>query len=110
MQFLSGSFMILWMIAFALYYLVPPKMQWYVLLAAGIIFYVAGTGGIPAALLLTAISTYGCGLFLRNNLEKQKEAVLACEGKEAAERNICRKTKKDADSLFYCKSGSVAFL
>ena len=54
MQFLSGSFMILWMIAFALYYLVPPKMQWYVLLAAGIIFYVAGTGGIPAALLLTA--------------------------------------------------------
>ena len=45
MQFLSGSFMILWMIAFALYYLVPPKMQWYVLLAAGIIFYVAGTGG-----------------------------------------------------------------
>ena len=86
MQFLSGSFMILWMIAFALYYLVPPKMQWYVLLAAGIIFYVAGTGGIPAALLLTAISTYGCGLFLRNNLEKQKEAVLACEGKEEKKR------------------------
>lgn len=82
MQFLSGSFIILWMIAFALYYLVPAKMQWYVLLAAGVFFYVAGTGGIPAALLATALTTYGCGLFLKKNLEKEKEALAACDGKE----------------------------
>lgn len=82
MQFLSGSFIILWMTAFALYYLVSPKMQWYVLLAAGLFFYVFGTGGIPAALLATAFATWGCGLFLKNNLEKEKEALKSCDGKE----------------------------
>ena len=71
MQLLSGSFIILWMISFALYYLVPQKIRWYVLLAAGIVFYAAGTGGVPTALFVTALTTCGCGLFLRNSFEKQ---------------------------------------
>ena len=45
MQFISYSFVILWMITFALYYLVPKRMQWYVLLAASLIFYGVGLGG-----------------------------------------------------------------
>ncbi len=86
MQFLSGSFIILWTISLALYYLVPSRLQWYVLLAAGLFFYVAGTGGIPAALFVTALTTYGCGLFLRKNLEKQETALAACNGKEEKKR------------------------
>ncbi len=82
MQLLSGSFIILWMISFALYYLVPQKIRWYVLLAAGIVFYAAGTGGVPTALFVTALTTCGCGLFLRNSFEKQREALAACDSKE----------------------------
>lgn len=86
MQFLSGSFIIFWMILFALYYLVLPKMQWCVLLAGSVFFYVAGTGGIPIALLATALTTYGCGLFLQKNLENQKEALATCNDKEQKKR------------------------
>ena len=86
MQFLSVSFMILWALAFALYYLLPLKMQWYVLLVSGLLFYAAGSKGIPAALLLTALTTYGCGLYLQKNLERQKEALETCADKEQKKR------------------------
>ena len=46
MQFLSANFVILWVISFALYYLVPKKRQWVILAVASGLFYVAGTGGL----------------------------------------------------------------
>ena len=47
MQLISTNFVILWVIFFALYYLVPAKRQWMILAVASGLFYVAGTGGIP---------------------------------------------------------------
>ena len=72
MQFLSYYFIILWVLAFALYYLFPKKMQWYLLLAVSLLFYVIGSSGVPYALLITAATTYGCGLYLKKSLEAQK--------------------------------------
>lgn len=112
MQFLSGSFIILWMLSFALYYLVPSKIQWYVLLAAGIFFYAAGTGGIPGALFVTALTTYGCGLFLQKNLEKQKEALSACDGKEQKKQvkeDFARKRKRVQILYFALNLGLLVF-
>lgn len=82
MQLLSYSFVILWAIAFALYYLVPEKKQWYVLLAASVVFYLLGLKGIPVNLFLTGLTTYGCGIFLQRNLALQKEALERCSGRE----------------------------
>lgn len=75
MQFLSVSFIIFWALSFALYYLFPPKMQWYVLLVSSLLFYVAGSKGIPVALLVTAFTTYGCGLYLLKALNGRKRRL-----------------------------------
>ena len=90
MQFISYSFVILWMITFALYYLVPKRMQWYVLLAASLIFYGVGLGGFPLNLLLTGVTTYGCGIYIKKALEQEKAALKQCVDREQ------RKTVKAA--------------
>ena len=82
MQFLSYYFIILWVLAFALYYLFPKKMQWYVLLAVSLLFYGIGSSGIPYALLITAVTTYACGLYLKKSLEIQKAKQAQCSDKE----------------------------
>ena len=69
MQFISSSFVILWVITFALYYLAPGKRQWMILAVVSGLFYVAGTGGIPIGILLTGAGAYGCGIYLARSLE-----------------------------------------
>lgn len=83
MQLISYSFAALWMLTFALYYLVPKKMQRYVLLAAGIVFYVIGLKGFPLNLLLTGITTYACGIYLKKALAKEREEAGRCADKES---------------------------
>lgn len=82
MQFLSGAFVILWVISFALYYLLPSKYQWVVLAVTSGLFYVMGTGAFPLGILVTALSTYVCGRALAKSLATQKEALTHCAGKE----------------------------
>lgn len=82
MQFISYSFVILWAVTFALYYLVPKRMQWYILLAASLIFYVVGLRGFPLNLLLTGVTTYGCGIYLKKALEQEKAALGQCADRE----------------------------
>ncbi len=82
MQFLSANFVILWVISFALYYLVPKKRQWVILAVASGLFYVAGTGGLPIGLLLTGAGAYACGLYLKRSLEAQKTALSVLADKE----------------------------
>lgn len=83
MQFTSYAFIILWMFAFALYYLVPKKMQRYVLLIASVLFYVIGLKGFPLNLFLTGITTYCCGLYLKKNLTQEKDELSRCSDKES---------------------------
>ncbi|MDE7018747.1 MAG: hypothetical protein K2P65_14470 [Lachnospiraceae bacterium] len=112
MQLLSYSFVILWVIAFALYYLVPKKMQWYVLLAASLLFYVAGLQGVPVALLLTALSTYACGIYLRKSLGAQKEALLECvdkEQKKLVKMSYAKKRKRMQILYFAFNLGLLVF-
>lgn len=82
MQFLSSGFIILWVISFALYYLVPRKRQWVVLAVASVLFYVAGTGGIPIGIILTGAGAYGCGIYLARSLEMQKKELSDIADKE----------------------------
>ena len=83
MQLISYSFVALWMLAFALYYLVPKKFQWYILLAASLVFYVIGLRGFPLGLLLTAVTTYGCGIYLKNSLGREETESAQCADKES---------------------------
>lgn len=82
MQFLSGGFVILWVISFALYYLVPQRRQWVVLAVASAVFYVIGTGGIPVGILFTGVSTWLCGMYLKDSFDKQTQLLADCAEKE----------------------------
>lgn len=102
MQFISYSFVTLWMFAFALYYLLPKKMQWYVLLTASILFYVIGLKGFPAGLLLTGATTYGCGLYLQKKLEQEKTELKQCtdKGSRKALKAVFQKKRKRVQIVY----------
>lgn len=88
MQFLSIAFILLWAISFALYYLLPAKYRWYVLLAASLLFYCVAAKGIPVNLLLTGITTWLCGIYLERSLAQQKQSVSQIADKE--EKKKCK--------------------
>ena len=102
MQLISYAFVILWMFTFALYYLVPKKTQWCVLLGASLLFYVLGLKGIPVGLLLTGVTTYGCGLYLGRKLKQEKDALRRCSGKEEkkAVKAAFQKSRKRVQILY----------
>lgn len=108
MQFLSTNFVILWVISFALYYLVPKKRQWMILAVASGLFYVAGTGGIPVGIVLTGAGAYGCGIYLTRSLEAQKAALLDMadkERKKAVKQGFERRRKRVQILYFVCSLG-----
>lgn len=102
MQFTSYAFIILWAVTFSLYYLLPKKTQWYVLLAGSVVFYIAGLKGFPAGLLLTGITTYGCGLYLKRNLLQERDGLGRCSDKESKKslKAVYQKKRKRVQSLY----------
>lgn len=101
MQLISYTFVIFWMLVFALYYLVPKKTQWYVLIGASVLFYMIGLRGIPVGLFLTALTTYGCGIYLGRKLAQEKEALKQC---------ACKEEKKAVKAAFQKKRKGVQIL
>ena len=103
MQLISYSFVVLWAITFALYYLVPKKLQWYVLLVASVLFYTIGLRGFPLNLLLTGLTTYGCGLWLRRNIGQEKEEAARCTDKESrkALKAVFLKRRKRVQIVYF---------
>ncbi len=91
MSFISGTFLAFLAASVVLYYAVPKRLQWIVLLAANGVFYLCGGGKTVVYLLLTSASTYGAGRILgRMNVvsaglskeeaakrKQQKKAVVA---------------------------------
>lgn len=102
MQLISYAFVALWMLTFALYYLVPKKFQWYILLAASVLFYVIGLRGVPLGLFFTGITTYGCGLYLRNSLAGEREEIRQCADKESKKtcKAVWQKKRKRVQILY----------
>lgn len=112
MQLISLAFVILWAIAFSLYYLAPERLQRYVLLAASLLFYVAGLRGFPLGLLATWLTTYACGLWLRRELERERAALSGCSGRESKKeiRAAFQRRRRSAQILYLiCNLGLLAF-
>ena len=112
MQLISTNFVILWVISFALYYLVPKKRQWMILAVASGLFYVAGTGGIPVGIVLTGAGAYGCGIYLARSLEAQKKAlsdIAEKERKKAVKQGFERRRKRVQILYFVCSLGILLF-
>lgn len=112
MQLLSYTFVLLWVITFALYYLVPQRRKWQILLVAGLVFYVIGLRGMPVSLFLTCATTYACGIFLRESLASQREALAGCadkESKKAVKQGFEKKRKLVQILYFALNLGLLVF-
>ena len=91
MSFTSLTFLGFVAVLTVLYYLVPRRWQWVLLLAASYGFYMWGGGKTVVYLLFTTLTTYGAGLLL-GNLNRRAKA-LPPEEKKAGQERI-RKQKK----------------
>ena len=60
--------------ALTVYYLVPGRFQWMVLLAAGTWFYLSASGAAAVYLALTILLTYGAGLGMDALTQRMKAA------------------------------------
>lgn len=71
MTFTTTEFAIFMAITFCIYYIVPKKLQWIVLLLANAYFYYQA--GLPAMLFLvgTILLTYGAGLLIEKTGQKK---------------------------------------
>ena len=89
MAFTSFSFLLFAAAVIALYYLVPKKLQWWVLLIASYVFYLTADVRYLVFILLTTVTTYFTARHMGKALEVQ-DAYLAEHKKE-----LSREEKKE---------------
>jgi len=75
MSITSLAFIIFVFITLIVYYIVPKKYQWGVLLISSLVFYVLSSKLGIIYILITATSIYGAGLLIGNNLKKSKAYI-----------------------------------
>ena len=76
MQFTSFGFLACFAALLAVYYLIPKKLQWVLLLAASYGFYLLGGPESLGFILLTTLTTFAAGHLIGRRLEQQ-DAYLA---------------------------------
>lgn len=69
-MFVSYEFILFLLVVFSLYYLIPKKGQWILLLAANFCFYAYADIRYPVFLILTSITVYGAARWLEYYAEK----------------------------------------
>ena len=75
MTFLSGGFLLLVLGLLTVYYILPRRFRYLVLLAGSLAFYaLAGKGYLPF-LLVTVVTVYGTARLLGQSLQRQKAYV-----------------------------------
>ena len=72
MTYLSITFYLFVLAALLLYYILPLKYRWLVLLFGSILFYwqAMGSRGAAAVILITILAAYGAGLLLERTKNK----------------------------------------
>lgn len=71
MQLTSVSFLLFAAATLVLYYLIPKKVQWVLLLIASYCFYLWAGVTYAAFILLTTLSTYGATMLMSKNISKR---------------------------------------
>lgn len=89
MQFTSFTFLLFAALTILLYYLIPGKWQWILLLLASGCFYLYAGTEYLFFILFTAATTYGAAMLMAKNLQKQ-DAYLAAHKAE-----LSREEKKE---------------
>ena len=75
MSFISLKFAAFVIGVLLVYYLVPKKVQWFVLLCASYFFYFATGFGNGFYIVFTTVSTFLCAIFISDRHKRQKEYI-----------------------------------
>lgn len=75
MMFVSYEFLAFLFAAAVLYYVLPKRCQWMLLLAASLLFYVSSGTRYVAYILATAVTIYGLAVVMDSIREKGKEEI-----------------------------------
>lgn len=93
MSLISVEFLIFTAALSAVYFLVPGKCQWVVMLAANIIFYLLAGKVFPIFLLVTCISAFCCAIMVDRVRERFKKSRSGCHTREEKQKNKEKCTK-----------------
>ena len=92
MSVISYTFLAFLAITIFLYYIVPKKMQWFVVLLASFYFYFMAGIQYLAVVVLTACGVYGFALLMQRNLDEQDRMTEGLDRRAA--RSIKNKMKQ----------------
>ena len=121
MSFTSINFLIFLGVLIVLYYVLPKKIQWVILLIASYVFYALCGVEYLAFIVFTTLSTYGVTLYMDNNHRIQKaylaenKNILSKEEKKAYKKSVKKKDRwlfilvlaVNFGILFFCKAALV---
>lgn len=94
MSILSVPFLLLLTGLILLYFALPKRFQWWVLLAFSLAFYALGGLLSLPFLLLTALSVWGAALYIQRNAEAQKAYLKAHKELSKEEKNAYKTARK----------------
>lgn len=92
MSVITYGFLLFLAVSLTLYYIVPGKLQWLVLLCASIFFYAMAGVEYLAIAVGTALAVYACSLLLQKNLDEQAKRL---EGADRKAARVIRAEMKD---------------
>lgn len=106
MSFTSLQFLVFLAVCFFLYYIIPKKFQWVLLLAASYFFYFQAGSFYPVFLLVTTFSVYGTTLWvehLQNRAASVEKAMKdAGDGREERKKYRDKMKKKQKMWIVIC--------
>lgn len=92
MSFTSVIFFIFIIFTILLYYIVPKKLQWIILLVSSYIFYLSSGVKLVAFLLFTTVTTFLSGIFIGNLNENY--AIKSREADSQEKKELSSRVKK----------------
>ena len=94
MSVVSYIFIVFLAVTVLIYYIVPKKIQWWVLLAASVVFY--AYSGIDDLLIVvgTAFLVYPLTMLMEKNLEEQDRLLLDADKRTARKIKTAQKKKR----------------
>lgn len=99
MSFTSYGFLLFTAALIVLYYLVPKRAQWGLLLAASGVFYLAAGLRYCVFLVFTILTTYGATLWMDRNIRRRDEAIQGLAKEEKKQYKLQVKKKNRAVTL-----------
>lgn len=103
MSIVSFQFLLFLFIGCIVYYVVPKKVQWVVLLVLSFFFYLRGGAGTVIYIVFTTVTVWGAGALLENVNEKSKKQLKEAipELTKEEKKKIKSKAKKQKKIIFW---------